>query len=177
MKKHLDARSITTMALLIAMMVVMSRLFGIETQFLKVSFTFVPEMIMGMFFGPLWTGIGMMIADLVGMSLFAKAPFFIGFTINAFLEGAIYGFFFYKKEITWKNAIGSVLVTTVVINLILTPLWLAMLYQVPLTSWAIWTPRLIKSIIWVPLQSITTYFLGTVLPYKQWLARFTLHSH
>ena len=167
MKKHLDARSITTMALLIAMMVTLSRILGIETQFLKVSFTFIPEIIMGMLFGPFWTGIGSVIADFVGMSLFAKAPFFIGFTINAFLEGAIYGYFFYKKEITWKNSIQSVLVTT-----ILTPLWLAMMYHVPLNSWLIWAPRLIKTAIWIPIQAVITYFLGGVLPYKQWIARF-----
>ena len=150
MKKHLDARSITTMALLIAMMVTLSRILGIETQFLKVSFTFIPEIIMGMLFGPFWTG----------------------FTINAFLEGAIYGYFFYKKEITWKNSIQSVLVTTIVINLILTPLWLAMMYHVPLNSWLIWAPRLIKTAIWIPIQAVITYFLGGVLPYKQWIARF-----
>lgn len=75
MKKHLDARSITTMALLIAMMVTLSRILGIETQFLKVSFTFIPQIIMGMLFGPFWTGIGAVIADFIGMSLFAKAPF------------------------------------------------------------------------------------------------------
>lgn len=172
MKKQLDARSITTMALLIAMMVTLSRILGIETQFLKVSFTFIPEIIMGMLFGPIWTGIGSVIADFIGMSLFAKAPFFIGFTINAFLEGAIYGYFFYKKEITWKNSIQSVLVSTILINLILTPLWLAMMYHVPLNSWVIWTPRLIKTVIWIPIQTAITYFLGDVLPYKQWIARF-----
>ncbi|MDT2673132.1 folate family ECF transporter S component [Enterococcus dongliensis] len=172
MKKQLDARSITTMALLIAMMVTLSRILGIETQFLKVSFTFIPEIIMGMLFGPIWTGIGSVIADFIGMSLFAKAPFFIGFTINAFLEGAIYGYFFYKKEITWKNSIQSVLVSTILINLILTPLWLAMMYHVPLNSWVIWIPRLIKTVIWIPIQTAITYFLGGVLPYKQWIARF-----
>ncbi len=171
-QKHLDARSITTMALLIAMMVTLSRLLGIETQFLKVSFTFIPEIIMGMLFGPLWTGIGSVIADFIGMALFSKAAFFIGFTINAFLEGAIYGYFFYKKEITWKNSIQSVLATTILINLILTPLWLAMMYHVPLNSWLIWAPRLIKTVIWIPIQIVITYFLGGVLPYKQWIARF-----
>lgn len=172
MKKHLDARSITLMALLIAMMVTLSRILGIETQFVKVSFTFIPEIIMGMLFGPFWTGIGAVIADFIGMALFPKAPFFIGFTINAFLEGAIYGYFFYQKEITWKNSIQSVLVTTILINLILTPLWLALMYQVPLNSWVIWAPRLIKTVIWIPVQAIITYFLGGVLPYKQWIARF-----
>ncbi|MGM0215238.1 folate family ECF transporter S component [Enterococcus sp. AZ109] len=175
MKKKLDARSITTMALLIAMMVTLSRVLGIETQFLKVSFTFVPEIIMGMIFGPFWTGIGMVVADFVGMALLPKAPYFIGFTLNAFITGTIYGFFFYKKEITWKNSIQSVLVITVLINLILTPLWLSVMYNVPLDSWIIWAPRLIKAVIWVPVQSILTYFLGSVLPYKRWVAHFNTH--
>ncbi|GCF93512.1 folate ECF transporter [Enterococcus florum] len=177
MKKKMDARSITTMALLIALMVTLSRVLGIETQFLKVSFTFVPEIIMGMLFGPLWSGIGAVVADFVGMALLPKAPFFIGFTLNAFLEGAIYGYFFYKKEITWKNSIQSVLVVNVLINLILTPLWLAIMYSVPLNSWIIWAPRLIKAVIWIPVQSIMTYFLGSVLPYKRWVSHFKAHSH
>ncbi|EOH86529.1 membrane protein [Enterococcus pallens ATCC BAA-351] len=175
MKKKMDARSITTMALLIAMMVTLTRVLGIETQFLKVNFSFVPEIIMGMLFGPIWTGVGAVIADFIGMALLPKAPFFIGFTINAFLSGAIYGYFFYKKEITWKNSIQSVLVNTVVINLMLTPLWLAMMYHVPLDSWVIWAPRLIKAVIWVPIQSILTYFLGSVLPYKRWVTHFYTH--
>lgn len=175
MKKKMDARSITTMALLIAMMVTLTRVLGIETQFLKVNFSFVPEIIMGMLFGPIWTGVGAVIADFIGMALLPKAPFFIGFTINAFLSGAIYGYFFYKKEITWKNSIQSVLVNTVVINLMLTPLWLAMMYHVPLDSWVIWAPRLIKAVIWVPIQSILTYFLGSVLPYKRWVTHFNTH--
>jgi hypothetical protein len=46
------------------------------------------------------------------------------------------------------------------------------MYHVPLTSWVIWAPRLIKTVIWIPIQAIITYFLGGVLPYKQWISRF-----
>ena len=106
MKKHrLDARMIAIMGLLIALMVTLSRLVAIETPFIKISVTFIPQVIMGILFGPFWSGIGAVLADLVGMALFSKSAFFIGFTLNAFIEGAIYGFFFYRKEITWKNAI------------------------------------------------------------------------
>lgn len=52
MKQKLTTQSLATMGLLIAMIVVLSRVLGIETTFLKISFQFVPEMIMGMLFGP-----------------------------------------------------------------------------------------------------------------------------
>ena len=116
MKKHrLDARMIAIMGLLIALMVTLSRLVAIETPFIKISVTFIPQVIMGILFGPFWSGIGAVLADLVGMALFSKSTFFIGFTLNAFIEGAIYGFFFYRKEITWKNAILATLSVTLII--------------------------------------------------------------
>lgn len=170
--KKLDARGLTTMALLVAMMVILSQVLGIETQFLKITFTFIPEMVMGMLFGPLWTAMGASLADVVGMMLFAKAAFFIGFTINAFIGGLIYGFFFYKKEVTLKNTILCVTVITIVINLCLTPLWLALMYNVPLNSWQIWGPRLFKTAFGYPTQIMIMYVVGRMLPYKQWTARF-----
>jgi ECF transporter S component (folate family) len=87
--------------------------------------------------------------------------------LNAFIGGAIYGFFFYNKEVTWKNAILCTLTNTIIISLILTPIWLAIMYNQPLTSWVIWAPRLIKSVIMLPVQSAMIYFVGRVLPMKR----------
>ena len=177
MKKHrLDARMIAIMGLLIALMVTLSRLVGIETPFIKISVTFIPQVIMGILFGPFWSGIGAVLADLVGMALFSKSAFFIGFTLNAFIEGAIYGFFFYRKEITWKNAILATLSVTLIINLFLTPLWLALMYHVPLFSWVVWAPRLLKTVIWLPIQSIAIYYVGRSIPYKKILRSLAIHA-
>lgn len=162
---------IATMGLLIALMVTLSRVIAVETTFFKLSVTFIPEVIMGLLFGPFWTGIGMVLADFIGMALFAKSAFFIGFTFNAFISGVIYGWFFYRKEITWKNSFLSALVVTVLISLCLTPLWLAIMYKVPLFSWVIWGPRLVKAVIWIPFQTIITYVIGRSVPYKKILRR------
>ena len=162
MKKHrLDARMIAIMGLLIALMVTLSRLVAIETPFIKISVTFIPQVIMGILFGPFWSGIGAV---------------FIGFTLNAFIEGAIYGFFFYRKEITWKNAILATLSVTLIINLFLTPLWLALMYHVPLFSWVVWAPRLLKTVIWLPIQSIAIYYVGRSVPYKKILRSLAIHA-
>ncbi|EHZ9203939.1 folate family ECF transporter S component [Enterococcus faecalis] len=166
-KKKFGTKSIALMGVLIAVVVVFSRFFAYETTFLKISFTFIPESLIGMIFGPFWAGIGTAVADVVGMLLFPKAGYFPGFTLNAFLAGAIYGYFYYKKEMTWQRVILVTLLVTVLINIILTPLWLSLMYGVNLANFAWWVPRLIKTVIFFPIQVIATYYLGNKIPFKR----------
>lgn len=171
MKQKLTTQSLATMGLLIAMIVVLSRVLGIETTFLKISFQFVPEMIMGMLFGPFWTAIGAGIADVIGMAILAKAPYFVGFTINVAIGGALYGWFFYQKEVTLRRAFLVTLLNTLLITLCLTPLWLHVMYQMPL-NWAFWSLRLGKAVIFLPVQTFLIYATGRALPYKRLAKRF-----
>ncbi len=167
MKQKINVHMITAMGLLIALMVVLSRLLAFETQLLKISFDFVPQIVMGMLFGPLWTGIGSVLADTIGMMLFARAAFFPGFTLNAFITGLIYGYFFYQKPVTWKNSFLCALVNTIVVSLILTPIWLAIMYDQPLTSWVIWAPRLLKALVMLPIQTALNEGIGRIIPLKR----------
>ena len=173
MKRKVDAHMIAVMGLLIALMVVLSQILGFETAYLKLTFTFVPELILGMLFGPFWTAVGASVADIAGMILFPKSAYFFGFTINAFVGGLIYGYFFYRLEVTWKRAATVVLLNTLLITLILTPIWLAMMLNIPLTSWAIWSARLMKAVIMFPIQTVLIYFVGRAVPYKRLTRRFT----
>ena len=167
MKQKINVHMITAMGLLIALMVVLSRLLAFETQLLKISFDFVPQIVMGMLFGPLWTGIGSVLADTIGMMLFARAAFFPGFTLNAFITGLIYGYFFYQKPVTWKNSFLCALVNTIFVSLILTPIWLAIMYDQPLTSWVIWAPRLLKALVMLPIQTALNEGIGRIIPLKR----------
>lgn len=166
MKKRITAQTITIMGMLIAVTIILSRILGFEWQYIKISFEFVPKIIMAALFGPFWTGIGAICADTVGMLLFARAPFFPGFTLNAFLEGLLYGYFFYHKEVSWTNAILCSLANTVIISLFLTPIWLSIMYNQPLTSWVIWGPRLVKALLMFPIQAILNYTVAKALPIK-----------
>lgn len=173
MKRKVDAHMIAIMGLLIALMVILSQVLGIETQFVKLTFTFVPEVVMAILFGPFWTGVGAAIADVTGLMLLPKAaPYFFGFTINAFIGGLVYGYFFYKKEITWLRSFLCVLTNTLVITLCLTPIWLSIMYQVPLDSWALWSVRLLKAGIMLPIETILVYLVAKSLPYKRFAKRF-----
>ncbi len=157
MTRKITTQQITTMSLLIALIVVLSNIFSLETQFLKITLEFIPKVIMGILFGPFWTGIGSVIADVIGNTMFAKAPFFIGFTLNKLIEGLIYGYFFYGKKVTWKNTCAATLCIVFFINLILTPIWLSIMYQVPLTSSTIWISRLIKALVTIPIQIVLIF--------------------
>ncbi len=83
------------------------------------------------------------------------------------MAGAIYGYFYYKKEMTWQRVILATLLVTVLINIILTPLWLSLMYGVNLANFAWWVPRLIKTVIFFPIQVIATYYLGNKIPFKR----------
>jgi ECF transporter S component (folate family) len=168
-KRKISTRSIALLGVMIAVVVVFSRFFAYETTYLKISFSFIPETFIGMLFGPLWSGIGNAVADVVGMLLFPKAAYFPGFTLNAFISGFIYGFFYYKKELTWKRIIIATLIVTVLINIILTPIWLFMMYKASLTIFAV--PRIVKTIIFFPIQVVATYYLGNKVPYKRLLGK------
>ncbi len=103
---------------------------GFETSISKITFSFVPQLIMGMLFGPLDSS-WLLISRYRRNGDFSKSAYFFGFTINAFVGGLIYGYFFYRKEVTLKRAAMVVLLNTLLITLILTPIWLAMMLNIP----------------------------------------------
>ena len=143
---------IITMALLIAIEVVLTRFLSFNTQFLRIGFGFLPVAVMGMLYGPLWAGIGYAIGDVLGMLIFPSGPYFPGFTLSAFLTGLVYGLLLCKKEVTWQRALIASLIISVFINLGLDTLWLSILYgkaYIPIL-----VGRLIKFPLAVAIQTV-----------------------
>lgn len=167
--KKISVRQLTTMALMAALLVVFSQFFAIETPLLKVSFAFIPHVLTGLLFSPVWSGIIAVIADIISHTLFSKgSPFFLGFTLNAFLTGSIYSLFFYKKSITWKNTIFANIAVLLIVRLGLTPIWLMYMYHIPYFNMAMWLPRLIKNAVITPIEIFCIYSLGKLVPYTHW---------
>lgn len=122
---------------------------------LSIGFSSLAVAVSGLFYGPLLTGLAGIIADTLGYILHPNGPYFPGFAISAFLTGVIYGCFFYKKEISIKRVILARLCITVIINLILTPIWLNMMYGNPIFA----LPRIIKNIVMFPLDAWLLYMV------------------
>ena len=139
-------------ALLIAMRIILQRFFGIQTPLSRISFAFVPAMMTGMFFNPITCGMIGVVTDVLGFSLFPKGTYFIGYTLSAFVGGYINSYFFYKKEITYKNVILAVLLNTVLVNIIMNTFWLRITSVNSLTY--LLTTRIPKYFITVPIHIV-----------------------
>lgn len=143
-------RSLVFIAILIAIEVILTRFFAIETPIVRIGFGFIAISLSSMLFGPLVGGITAALADVLGMMIFPKGAFFPGFTLSAFLGGITYGVFLYNRPKSWLNIILSVITITLFINLGLNTLWIAMMtgkaYIVLLV------PRIIKEIILLPIH-------------------------
>lgn len=146
--------SITGSAMLTAVNVAVGTMFIPITPTLRIGFSSVFAGVSAMYYGPLLTGFAGLIADSLKYMIRPDGPYFPGFALNEFLIGMIYGCFFYKKEITLPRVILARLCVTIFINLILTSLWLNILYQSPLFTMI----RLVKNVIMFPVDVAILYY-------------------
>ena len=122
---------------------------------LKVGFSFLPIAISGLLFGPITGGTVGALGDIISCLITPTGPYFPGFTLNAFLSGAVYGLFFYKKSITLLRVALAKTTVTVLISLCLNPLWLSVLYSK--AFWAVVSARAATNFILLPIDILLLY--------------------
>jgi ECF transporter S component (folate family) len=98
-------RIITYVGMLIAIGVVLSEILAFsyptrEDTILRFSIGYMPIIIVGLLFGPVYGAIAGGIQDVLGFFLFGGGYFQIGYTLNAVLYGLLPGLLFRR---TWKN--------------------------------------------------------------------------
>lgn len=130
-------------------------------KILIISFSSLAVASCAMFCGPLLTGSVSAVADIIKYIMRPDGPFFPGFTINEFLTGFIYGYFFYQRsEISLKRCISARLLVVLLINLFLTPLWLYILYGN--AFWAMVSARLLKNVVMFPIDVTLLYMVTQI---------------
>ncbi|MBO0438388.1 folate family ECF transporter S component [Vagococcus fluvialis] len=169
-KQRFTAKSIALMGVLMALDLILSRFFAIPTQFVKISFAFIPLVFMGMLYTPIVSGSANALSDFIGANLFPTGPYFPGFTLTAFLSGFIYSTFYYKKEMTLKRIITVNLIVTVFLNLGLNTLWLYMMFGKGALAFI--PSRIISSSIMFVVHVFGTYWLGNVKVLQNQLIKF-----
>lgn len=169
-------KKIILSALLLALLIILSRFLSIKTPIVTISFAFVPTMLCAIWLGPKWTVLINVLGDLIGATLFPFGSFFIGYTISTAIAGLIYGLLLYKKEedtytekqFVIRVILASILVT-VVTNIGLNTLWLSITtgkaFMVLIAS------RIVKELVMIPVKVITIIFLERVLrkPFNKYL--------
>ena len=160
-------KKIILSAMLLALLIVLSRFFSIETQFLVLSFGFIPIIMSAIWLGPKYSTMISALGDLIGALLFPFGAYFPGFTISSAISGCIYGVFLYNKEqvndnkkFLLKLIISSILVLGLV-NIFITSFWLHILYGK--AYYVIICTRILSQIIMLPIQVMIIYMLNNFL--------------
>lgn len=151
-------------SLLLAILIVVERLVSVQTQFLRVSFAYVPIMLCAILLGPAWSGGIAALGDVIGALLFPKGAFFPGFTLSALLTGLIHGFFLYNTKNNRQflfRIIISTLTVLVFIHIGLTSLWLVIMYKKAFIAFA--STRVVAAAILLPVEAGTMFLLKVFL--------------
>ena len=143
--------SLTGTALLMAIKAIIAEFTIAVSNLLEIGFSGVVPGICGLYYGPVLSGIAGICADTIEYLLRPTGPYFPGFALNEFVAGFLFGLFFYKRNnISWKRILCAQLSVSLINNMLLTPLWLSMLYGN--TFYAIWAGRLLIQIIRFPID-------------------------
>jgi ECF transporter S component (folate family) len=142
--------------LLIAMYIILNYWLSIPlTPTIIVKFGFLPLSIMSMLVGPFFSGAAAAVGDVIGATSFPQGPFFLGFTVSAFVTGVIYGLFLYKKPKTMLRITLAVLCVTLFVDFGLNTYWLTLLYG---KGFFVLLPgRVAKSLLMLPVQVTVIY--------------------
>ncbi len=153
--------SLAISSMLTALNVVLGFLTIQPNEYLKFTFAFIPLSITGMLYGPIVGGLAGIAGDLLKFFIKPTGPYFLGFTVSAFLNGFIYGLFFYKNKVTlWRAALAH-LTVVIVVQLFLNSLWIAVLYDKAIL--ALLPARVLKNFIMYPIETGMIYFVSKAL--------------
>lgn len=156
--RQFSAKDIAVIGLMIAIKVVLTRFLAIETQFVRVSFTFIPTILLAIMYGPWISAFSGAGADLIGFFLFPKGfPFSPGFTISAAIGPMIYAFILYKKRLSLGRLAWANLAVTALVNVGLNSFWLYILYGQ--AFWAMLPIRLGENILTLPIEVAIIYWI------------------
>lgn len=151
-----STRSLVLAGLLTAAAVIIDRVFTLEVSpVLEIGFAFLATALCAALCGPWVAGTAGVAVDLLSYFLRPNGGFFFGFTFNQFLLGFIYGLWFYKRRPRPLLAVGACLTVTLLINFLLTPLWLHMMYGQAFVVFS--SVKIIKNIIKLPIDAALLY--------------------
>lgn len=157
------SKKIVLSALLLAILIILSRFVSIKTEILVISLSFIPIIMSAIWLGYKYSTLIAALGDFIGAILFPFGPYFPGFTLSAAITGAIYGIFLHNKgnQLENKKLIIRLIFSSILVlfgvNIFITSFWLHILYGKAYV--AIIVTRLITQIVMLPVQVITIYII------------------
>lgn len=152
----LNVRVMTGLALFCALYVVLRSVTINLSPTLRISFSFLAMAASCYFYGLVPNLIMAFAADFLGFLVHPDGTYMPLFALGVMTSAVIYSLFFYRqKKIGVLRVILAKLVSTLLVNILINPLVLTMLYATPF--WAQMGPRLIKNLACFPIEVILLY--------------------
>ena len=158
----MKVQALSVCAMFAALSLILNQVASITIgPYIKIGFSGIPNQLVDYLFGPVTGGLFAGILDIIKYFMKPDGPFFFGFTFNAILASLIYGSFYYKKKLTLKRVLLAKFVVFLVVNVILSTLWLDMLYGKGFL--ALLPMRALKNVIMWPIDSFIFFSITKVI--------------
>lgn len=158
--KKTNVRLLATMALMVALHVVLSRFLSVNTMDLKIGFAFIPIFVAAYFYGPTAAGIVGALGDFLGAILFPIGAYYFGFTLTCFCTGLTFGLLLHKKQTVVRLA-ASTAINQLILGLVVNTFWLSMIKGTPFpVEMAV---RLPQCLILMPVEFVVMATLSRAL--------------
>lgn len=155
MKKKFNTHTMVTMAMLIAVSVVLRLLGFPQRGTVRFEFGFLPIAVIGEMYGGIWGGLAYVIADIIGTFLSGNTPLWT-ITICKFLLGLSFGLFFHKKKMSFSRIVFCVIFIGIFVDLVAMPFALLPIYPGK-GLWTIIYQRLLMSVVNIPTRTIAIF--------------------
>lgn len=157
-------QAIVTLGLLVALNILLSRFLSVQpTPFLRINFGFLAVAAAGLLFGPWAGGAAAAVADVLGCFIFPSGgAYFPGITISALLAGILYGAFLHRRRPSLVRCLLAAASVCLLVDAGLTTFWLTMILPGKTFAVLFW-PRLVKSLVAIPIQSVMLFAFWQVL--------------
>ena len=131
-RTEISVRILCQIAVLIALAFVLERLVPIvNLPDLRITLSFIPMMICGMLFGPVWGAVAFGISDIIGWPIMGQPPIPLILTARI-VNGFLFGLLLHRESLKlWPHAIITALSVQIICGMGLTTLGLSQLRGVP----------------------------------------------
>ncbi len=160
--REMKSVSTITMCAMFGAVAIVLGMFSINMgNYVRISFSSIPNGIVSYLFGPVVGGLFFGSMDILKYLLKPTAAYFPGLTLVTVLSGIIYGCMYYRKPVTLTRVLVSKFIVMLICNVILNTLCLSLLYG---KGFMVLLPvRAIKNLVMWPIDSMIYYTLVKVL--------------
>lgn len=168
--KNLTTVQLALLGIILGLRIVLSYVPSIKIDpYVQMGFGFIGAAVSGVLFGPFYAMIIGALADII-TAVMQGMPFFFGYTLSAAIGGLIYGWGFWRKDLSLKRIFLVVLIVTLVVNLGLGSLWVKMMTD---KAWSVFMGmRLIKNVISLFFNTGVLYLIFKHPTIRRYIQRY-----